>query len=427
MATHKTKSSSSSISSQRSTPSKSRSSTKSDQHCKLIVEGLQLSYWLKPVHTIEFTNIESSDKIIKLYEHHIKSPCSCVSNSVLHLINGIAFFEKFLAELKEFYKQVALLEDEDNDEASKPAKSLDDPRETAPTANLVAESMRPSRFSYNVYAQCINLESQKRVLTSFYQAMSKWEKGIESNTASSIDFARLKLAAYLNDAFYVANCYRLVDQQEKCVNLLYKVSLVSGHNADKLNVFTLSARSYLDKGQIQKARKMIENGEEYEKRLLNSNMIDEPVEFYLFKLIKWELQLGTDKENIAAKELKLFIGSDYLKKSTLNRFYLKGVCFLLATYFNANNYEFSRDHSEFQEPISMGSCLVKRFHKSLYSNAKDVETNDQTWVRFAAYSLALRSIEVLNEFLIGSGTPLDLMHYYQSLFSLCRRQCFVHW
>lgn len=412
---------------------------KKKPRCKDVSDGLAASFWLEK-HTVDSKlKVEKSQVVINSYTRHIDQQCECVPDFSLQYSTGIAYFEQFLAQLQLFCEKVMAEEPHIADTVNRNTADTDDPRDN-PHRPQKSEKTRPSRLLYYTIPYLVNTVRQDELLHPLTQALHHWDEATVmlqdkakaySQAAVTSELSKLKIAQYLNNAFHALQCYNLLEQQEKCAYILYKISAVNVSVVDsllaKLNACCMCLRVSIDKGQLNRLSVLVDRGNHVESSILKQSSNDY-FEVYLFRLLKVEVDLHIGDRMQAGKRLKELLNSKYVEVLSYNRYYFKGLAFLLATQFRPEHYEYRRDHSEFTEPVRHGTKLLYRYFGPLFDmKSENVETPDQPWLRFAALSLAMKGFEVYSQFCIGAGMPFDLCHQCNGLFRVARANCLTFW
>lgn len=385
--------------------------------CASITQALEKANW-----SVNRGNLEVVNFVIDSFRNHVLSACTCVPNVGLQYLLGNSCYELFLALLYKFNAAVAEAEDDLEDVSGKPTFSEEDLREHPPVADQ-CNSSKPSKFESESLHAIVNTDAHERLMAPLFKAVNFWTVAVKAGP-QLINVVKTRAAEYIIAAFYTFQCYKLIDYQEKCARLLIAIAVELN---DTLSAHCLMAIVYLEKGNISEARSSMEKASFYEKQLQHES--PEAHERYIYMLINCELELHTGDRTKSGKRLKSFLNSSYLAKLTLNRYYIKGMAYLLATCFQVDEYEYDSEHVEFLEPIQIAVCILKRWHRSMFEKGQldKAVTTDPIWYKFAVYSYSFNSYEIISTFCISNGQPSDLVFYHNPLLKICRQNCFIFW
>lgn len=405
------------------TPRGARSTVK----CELIQTAVEKSTWSK-THS---KNHDNAKQVIMSYRDHIKGTCKCVPDVACYYLGGVAYFEYFMAKLERFGDEVSKAEaivcKNDEDEAAKqnPSGVSDsDPRDN-PLSAATPDQLKPSKFDSTTIHDLVNTSSHTVLIEPLKNAVKYWIMACDSD-CPNLDIRRFKVTEYVTAAYHIFQCYMVLDYQERCARLLLKIST---DLSDLVNAHCFLTQVYLSRGDIKNAKETCDLGAQFEEQLREKR--PDAYEIYSYLLVKCEVDLSCGNAKKSAESLKWFLKSDYLKKMTLNRYILKGQALNLACKFQVDDYEFSKDHEEFIEPIQYAFCILKRWHRTFLDSKesdKSKETaSDSVSYKFVVYAYCMNTYINHSTFITSCGNPSELMFYHNPLLKLCRKYCFLFW
>lgn len=275
------------------------------------------------------------------------------------------------------------------------------------------------------------------------QAIEEWESGLIDSDFKSSDAATLRIPEHLLTAFHVCHLYKLIVQQETCARLA-RIAAVKPN--DVLTSHCMHLQVALSVADRELADRSVRLGSALASKIKATGETFETALFFLLKC-DYEIRRGIFT---SASTLSSFIASDYLKKVTVNRFYLKAFAVYMGSKYPADAIQPSIHFQYFVEAQESMYMLLKRWHRKVFdpisTEDKKDDLTDPLWFRYAAYDLfgkvsspekgtksltmALffsKSFILYSRFNINCGTPLESEFYHNVFIKFCRQNCLLFW
>ncbi|XP_054165487.1 uncharacterized protein LOC128963056 [Oppia nitens] len=391
--------------------------------CDVMRDTLSTAQWLNGVRAQHDHTI---DTVLKQLINHTIDGCNCVNICSVHLLIGNTYLERFLLTLKEFDDKVVTQEVKCND--------LNNICKDNPFSINDIPVQKESKCESNVMPELVNMKSMTNLLAPIDSAVDHWTQALDfgikmKNYMNEELIIGLKIYYNLYSVIQINAFYKRFESRLKSIHLLNKFC---EHFSNKYSEMSLTAnyflvKTYLDLGETNRANAiLIRNKSSNNCGQPNNETFATSLNF----LAKCELDLKRGYTERAAKMLCTFLSSDYVKKLTINRYYIKGLALLLATHFPSKHFNYDQYLREFIEPTSIAICILKRWHKCLTSSNKSNDENiinvgdvDPIWYRFSVLNFAFDAIQMSLKFYQNIEMPLDAIYSYNCLLKVGRRCC----
>jgi separase len=369
--------------------------------------------------------VQIADLVIESVSNHLNSGCKCIPVPRARFTIANAKFSLFFLRLESFAATVAAYE---SIHCNKFFEMISTPDEKSDNGHVtsVRQSKTASRFDPNPLKQFVNMTSHEKLVQPLIEAIDEWELGISDSDFKTSDAESLRISEYLLTAFNVCHLYKLIRHQETCARLARKAASPRKSN-EILSSHCMNLQLALAVADQELCDRSVRLGSEVSARIKTTGETFETVLFFLLKC-DYEIRRGIFT---SAPTLTSLIASDYLKKLTVNRFYLKASAVYMASKFPANEISPSVNFQYFVETQESMYMLLKRWHRKVFdpisTDVKKDDLTDPLWLRYAAYDLFARSFIVHSRFHINCGTPLESEFYHNVFMKFCRQNCLLYW
>lgn len=393
-----------------------------DSKCSLIRLTMAKAVWLKKQSCNDLDLIRLT---IKKFNRHLTSGCFCVPRAGVHVAIATTYLEQYFIMLKNCMNNMNDIEKrmKEYQEKMNVKKNLINDIAQNDESGFTCyynENVNTENFNqlvnilclaFNSYQKAVDLDKIEKKLTRVF--LNKMGRGILENLITLFEIfvyygmyqfalktARLSIIV-VNSYFNYRN-----DQEEitiiRCnfVKILLKLGFVD------------TAKNYYRSYFLH-----------YVFTEENISEITSNSHSQIF-LLNCELKLRIAKNSkVIGPLLYAFINGDYMKKSTVKRYIIKTMCFLLASRISCSFYKYDKYFIEFVEPIQLlvGMCRRWKMFQMFFSNNEYIEINDPWSIRFQTLNMFNESLEFFLDFHVNNGLTTDHIFYYKigvNLFSI---------
>lgn len=393
--------------------------TKKSDKCDLMADIFKESIWLFPECDTPIKNEDQANNVIKKVNQHINSNCTCVLETAALVLIANANFEIFHYRFEQ--RRLQISHDEQTmicmDESEKP---------NAPIINDIPLN-NGSKMNSESLSHLLNVNNLSNLIDPLKQTIIVWNKCLAMNKESKAiveeTLIRLDVIKRVIGVYHAFGLFSMPFYQVKATRIMEKFIEILSDKYDHLKqtCYYCIIKSCFQLGAIKEGNQLYNR---YKINTLVGNHIPNSFPGCLLYLIKCEVKFLNDLPD-ASKMLTKLINSEYLSTLTVNRYYIKGLALQLASRF-PNCYNFSKNFSEFNEPVQIGFALLKRWNCFLlkYTNhdqaTKKVFVSEPLWFKFAVAEFCLNSFITSAYFCKNIQITSDVFIYFNPLLQIAR-------
>lgn len=375
------------------------------------------------------TDRQTVDLVIQNVTQHDDS-CKplCLPGSRTYFILANAYFTKFILDINDF-RNIAF--DQEKIYCRDFMLSIREPSNSK-NGHVLNSIKAPSntRLDSNVLSHINNLDQLSILLTPLIEALKYWEKGLATNKDISSDVLSYHIHEHLLTTFNIFKCYRILTHQNQCAKLASKLKNVNC--TESLATCIMNLTIALETADMEWASRMVVTGEKIVEEILHLSNGAPTFETIQFFSLKCDFKIRCGQMKQVAYDLKNLLASEYFKKSTVNRYYLKALVLYTATKFPGDSYEYSDALEEFTEPLFMSFTIIRTWSETICNmdseqSYKIIKPHEPLWFQYAMYSMLLTSYELFSRFNINNENPLEVEYFHNFTLSICRQNCFLYW
>ena len=370
---------------------------------------------------------ETVKQVMEAISRHLKSGCTCMSSTTARIAPANIKLRVFCLKVQKNADRVADAETRSCGQYFDAVCSADEKSDTGHVTSSKS-SKSASRLDPNHLPGYVNIETHNSLIDPLRQALDDWErvvKGLKDAEVKPVAI-EMRLFEHLRTAFYICQLYRLIMLQERCARLARKVAYKSN---EQLASLCMDLQLGLAVADTEITSRCIEKGSELIFKI-RREIGSETMETIHFFLLRCESEIRNGCFT-SGPQLTSLIASDYLKKMTVNRYFMKTMALFTCSRFPADEIEPSSNLEYFTTPLHSMYSMLKRWHRKVFElNSPDEKKDDQSdpiWFRYCAYELFCKSYVLYTEFMNSCGTPLESQHYHNVMMKFCRQNCLIYW